>query len=619
MNTRWIALLIGFVAIASPAFGQNAQPSGDLVIDVQQANPFTSTPINNDPRHFQFAIVADNTGGMRPGVFASAVKKLNLLQPQFVMSVGDLIEGYTEDASIVAVQRDAFDALVRKLDMPFFYTVGNHDMANPMMAAEWQKRYGRSYYHFIYRNVLFAVVCTEDGAPGRISDEQVNYFRGVFAANPDVRWTMVFMHKPLWEGDRGDKPKANDWTPIADALGDRPYTVFAGHYHTYLKYQRRGHDYYTLATTGGVSRLTGTLDGQFEHLVWVTMTDQGPRLANLMLDGIHDEDIRDEKLAAMVDAIRANTAVSVEPIFADSPPIAGPITTTLRLANRSDCLLHVSGTIAAASPDKFDVKLAPGQQKEITVKVESSLPVAADTAVAAVNWSAVYDLPDRDTPLTITGTEQLAVNTINPIARRTSPVTVDGKLDDWSNLPIDGSKPRQILNAADQWRGPDDNRFRFAVERDDQFVYLAVEVIDDQVEAAARAPWTQDGIEIRLDARPDPQRSANRGRRDFTDHLFIALVPGEDAAPLFIVDPAKLPAGTQYACRRSDGGFNAEVAIPLDYFAKRQGAQWNRLRLNIAVDDRDPTEPAKQWSQIWWQPDWRTDQNLPGSGTFELK
>ena len=51
----------------------------------------------SDPDNFQFAIISDLTGGYRQGIFDDAVKKLNLLEPEFVMSVGDLIQGYTEN------------------------------------------------------------------------------------------------------------------------------------------------------------------------------------------------------------------------------------------------------------------------------------------------------------------------------------------------------------------------------------------------------------------------------------------------------------------------------------------------------------------------------------------
>ena len=41
-----------------------------------------------------------------------------------------------------------------------------------------------------------------------------------------------------------------------------------------------------LATTGGASRLAGIWEGQVDQVTWVTMTDKGPTIANLALDGI---------------------------------------------------------------------------------------------------------------------------------------------------------------------------------------------------------------------------------------------------------------------------------------------------------------------------------------------
>ena len=64
-------------------------------IIVEDLNPWSSLDLNNDPNNFQFAIVTDRTGGHRAGVFPDAIRKLNLLQPEFVISVGDLIEGGT--------------------------------------------------------------------------------------------------------------------------------------------------------------------------------------------------------------------------------------------------------------------------------------------------------------------------------------------------------------------------------------------------------------------------------------------------------------------------------------------------------------------------------------------
>jgi hypothetical protein len=49
--------------------------------------------------------------------------------------------------------------------------------------------------------------------------------------------------------------------------------------------------YYSLATTGGDSRMRGVEYGEFDHLVWVTMKKDGPVIANILLDGILKEDL----------------------------------------------------------------------------------------------------------------------------------------------------------------------------------------------------------------------------------------------------------------------------------------------------------------------------------------
>jgi predicted phosphodiesterase len=258
-----------------------ASPDPNLKIDKPAgAAPWTHLNLYNDPNNFQFAIVADRTGGRRPGVFTEAVDKLNLLKPEFVLSIGDLIQGYTEDEAELDQQWAEFDALVTKLEMPFFYVPGNHDISNEAMADKWQQRLGPAYYHFVYRNVLLLCVNTEDTYKNWISQQQVDYFQNVLKANRNVRWTLVFMHKPAWLGE-----PVENWQDFESLLAHRNYTIFAGHKHRYNKSVHRGRRYYALSTTGG-SNNDKEDKCRFDHITWVTMTDKGPQLANLRLEGI---------------------------------------------------------------------------------------------------------------------------------------------------------------------------------------------------------------------------------------------------------------------------------------------------------------------------------------------
>jgi 3',5'-cyclic AMP phosphodiesterase CpdA len=285
-------LALGAVALSSIHNPPANPPAGnDLVIASEERNPWTHLKLNNDPRSFQFVIVSDRTGGHRPKIFSQAVEQINLLQPEFVLSVGDLIEGYTKDRDKIDKEWQEFQGYVDKLQMPFFYMPGNHDITNDEMDKDWGARFGRTYYHFVYKDVLFLMLNSEEpvGKGGTFGKEQVEYARKVLKDNQAVRWTIVAMHKPLWSEKDVEK---TGWLEIERALAARKYTVFAGHRHKYFKFQRNGNDYYQLATTGGGSNLRGVKYGEFDHVVWVTMTDTGPVLANIMLDGIYPENLQ---------------------------------------------------------------------------------------------------------------------------------------------------------------------------------------------------------------------------------------------------------------------------------------------------------------------------------------
>lgn len=263
---------------------------------ISDANPWTHLKMNNDPENFRFVIVADRTGGNRPGIFADAIKKINHLQPEFVISIGDLVEGNKEKTDELVAQWDEFDTIVEKLEMPFFYVTGNHDLTGEKAIQIYKQRRGRIYYHFLYKDVLFLCTSSEDvPGSGGIGGEQIDYFADVLQKHKKTRWVCVLVHKPLWK-----KEEVTGWKKFSSLLAGRDHTVFAGHSHRYSKAIRDGTNYYQLATTGGTSNLTGPQDGRFDHIMSVTMTDQGPRIANLSLDGIFGDDPPAETAPAKV-------------------------------------------------------------------------------------------------------------------------------------------------------------------------------------------------------------------------------------------------------------------------------------------------------------------------------
>lgn len=279
-----LAAILVLSRTESAAENQRGADANGIQAKVEARNPWTGLHVNADPDQFQFAVISDRTGGHREKVFSRAVGQINLLQPEFVMSVGDLIEGYTIKEEVIKEQWDEFDNYTKNFSMPFFYVPGNHDMATEVLYQKWGERYGRRYYHFVYKDVLFLCLNSDDPPlSASISADQHAYLKTTLAENPASRWTFVFVHRPIWTASDLTK---NGWGEVERLLAGRKYTVFCGHLHRYQVYQRNGMQYYQLATTGGGSRLRGLEYGEFDQIAWVTMKKNNPVLANVLLDGI---------------------------------------------------------------------------------------------------------------------------------------------------------------------------------------------------------------------------------------------------------------------------------------------------------------------------------------------
>ena len=282
--------------------------------------PWLHDRFDNKSDQFTFAIITDLNGGERPGIFEVAVAQLNLLRPEFILSVGDLIDGGTEDLNQLQKEWDSFDERANKAVSPLFHVGGNHDLTNVVMRDFWSKRYGPRYYHFVYKDVLFLMMDSEDynekrmqeiyearaeaikvlDGPepekakemlyfqmperqhGEISDAQSSYFEEVLNRYPEVRWTFILMHKPVWK-----REDVGGLGRVEAALGERPFTVINGHFHTYSHTEKNEQDYIMLGTTGGGQNPDNEM--AFDHVTLVTMIDEGPSIANLRLDGILDK------------------------------------------------------------------------------------------------------------------------------------------------------------------------------------------------------------------------------------------------------------------------------------------------------------------------------------------
>src|SRR5262249_55045494 len=141
---RLLAISAACAVLAAAVFSRSGPsqppgaPAGALAVQVEDRNPWNHLRLNNDPSTFRFAIVTDRTGGARGGVSGRPVEQLKWLRPDFVVSVGALLQGGPTGPARINRQWEQFTGFIQRLEMPFFYVPGNHDISNPVMDKRWQ-------------------------------------------------------------------------------------------------------------------------------------------------------------------------------------------------------------------------------------------------------------------------------------------------------------------------------------------------------------------------------------------------------------------------------------------------------------------------------------------------
>lgn len=275
---------------------------------------------------YDFAFISDRTGGAVYGMFEKGLEAAKKLNPDFVVSIGDLVEGYWTDEAEAHAEWDRIDPLLAELNIPVFQTVGNHDYGTETMIRVWRERKGVDYYAFRYGQTLFLIANTET-APlplpdtaldlmqqanrelirnpqalfsdlfreladsdtaamleltedtlihPHLSGEQIDFFERVLADNKDVDWTFVCLHQPAWK-----KPDPI-FERLEALLADRPYTVVSGHVHYLEVTEKQGRQYIQMGKTGGLHCFEGK--GDIHHILSVKMRGGVPQFEVILLE-----------------------------------------------------------------------------------------------------------------------------------------------------------------------------------------------------------------------------------------------------------------------------------------------------------------------------------------------
>lgn len=306
MPGRAALLVLSVVLFAAPSIAQGLPDSAPAVSTTRVGTKVLALPRTSDVWHF--VIYGDRTGGKPSGleILEQAVRDTNLLDPDLVMTVGDLVQGYNTE-KLWTEQAAEYKAIMSALRMPWYPVAGNHDVywrgpGKPETEHDqgFETHFGPLWYSFRHKNAGIVVLYSDEtdaetktksfgkGASNRFSDRQLAWLKTTLVDLADARHVFVFLHHPRWVEER--YPGSN-WRTVHELLKNagNVRAVFAGHIH-FMRYdgEKDGIAYHSLAATGADLRADVPKAGFLHHIDVVTVRPDRTTIAALPVGAVID-------------------------------------------------------------------------------------------------------------------------------------------------------------------------------------------------------------------------------------------------------------------------------------------------------------------------------------------
>lgn len=220
---------------------------------------------------FKFSILGDRTGLGSPAVYERVWEEIDALRPDFVLGVGDSIQGGRDQRA--AAEWRELRRIWARYRYPLYLAPGNHDIWNRYSRNLFEKETGHPpHFSFNFQNAHFTVL--DNSQSLLLSDGQLDYLERDLKAHRQRSPKFVVFHQPFWifylqlgSGEFRLHRLAREYGVTH---------VFSGHGHQLLRMERDGVTYLEVGSSGaditrGTSRGQRFDQGWFYHHVLATV------------------------------------------------------------------------------------------------------------------------------------------------------------------------------------------------------------------------------------------------------------------------------------------------------------------------------------------------------------
>ena len=379
---------------------------------------------------FRFVVVGDRTGSATDQVFEEIIDEIKLLDPDFVMCVGDLIEGYQTDTIIMHAQWDTLLATIQTLPCKFYFTPGNHDLLNETDREIYEHRTGfNTYYSFNYQNSHFAVLdnsMTYWTPPQDMDSEQLSWLAKDLEKHKQMDNIFVFYHIPTYiyalrEG------ATDTLVQLFEKYGAD--VVFTGHHHEYSRLEQNGVEYINVGSSGGAISTHDRARGHFYHYVAVTVRGDKRSIAVMKKESAMPSDVVTLRDIETINRLDEEAIVIDEFIVEDDAKnISQSITATVENFGPDPILYPIVWSTDQSrytiKPHQMDLDVTPGGKKECEFEITL---IDGSDPFPIPRFTLVYPFAE-DKVCTLYNL--LSVKRQKIVHTASTPPEIDGKLDD---------------------------------------------------------------------------------------------------------------------------------------------------------------------------------------------